>query len=93
MTQTPPLATGTMVGAYRLERLIGAGGTGDVYRALDTKLKRPVAIKLLSEALNDITTYGCRSGSRVGFVYFVPGRWNRESSTGTFTCTDSTRTV
>jgi serine/threonine protein kinase/TolB-like protein len=35
---------------YRLERQIGAGGMGVVYRAYDTKLQRHVAIKLLHDA-------------------------------------------
>src|SRR5690348_14401991 len=42
------LALGTAVGAYRIEAPIGEGGMGTVYRALDTKLNRPVAIKFLS---------------------------------------------
>jgi hypothetical protein len=36
------------LGPYRIERPIGEGGTGVVYRALDTRLNRPVAIKFLS---------------------------------------------
>src|SRR5688572_4669005 len=32
---------------YRLEQEIGRGGMGVVYRATDTKLERPVAIKIL----------------------------------------------
>ena len=42
------LALGTAVEAYRIEAPIGEGGMGTVYRALDTKLNRPVAIKFLS---------------------------------------------
>ena len=40
---------GTEIGQYRLEHRIGAGGMGVVFRAYDTKLQRPVAVKFLSE--------------------------------------------
>lgn len=36
------------IGRFRLERRVGAGGMGVVYRAHDTKLNRPVAIKLIA---------------------------------------------
>jgi serine/threonine-protein kinase len=39
------------LGAYRIEALIGAGGMGRVYRALDEALNRPVAVKTLLPAL------------------------------------------
>ena len=42
---------GTSIGHYRLDALIGRGGMGEVYRGLDTRLNRPVAIKLLAAAL------------------------------------------
>jgi serine/threonine protein kinase/Tfp pilus assembly protein PilF len=44
---------GTQLGSYRIESRLGEGGMGTVYRALDTKLSRPVAIKFLSGDLAD----------------------------------------
>ena len=44
------IATGTVFGPYRVIEKIGAGGMGDVYRALDTRLERDVALKLISDS-------------------------------------------
>lgn len=41
------LEPGTQLGPYRVERLIGAGGMGEVYQARDNRLERLVAIKVL----------------------------------------------
>jgi serine/threonine protein kinase len=41
--------SGTKLGAYEIQSAPGAGGTGIVYRALDTKLRRDVALKILPE--------------------------------------------
>jgi serine/threonine protein kinase/sugar lactone lactonase YvrE len=49
----PAFAVGTQLGPYRVEALLGEGGGGRVYRALDTKLNRPVAVKVLSDDLAD----------------------------------------
>ena len=35
-----PLAMGTRLGPYEVDCLIAAGGMGEVYRALDTRLRR-----------------------------------------------------
>src|SRR5512139_629846 len=41
------LAAATRLGPYEVLGLIGAGGMGEVYKARDTRLDRPVAIKVL----------------------------------------------
>jgi serine/threonine protein kinase/tetratricopeptide (TPR) repeat protein len=47
------LVAGTLIGTYRIDGPLGAGGMGVVYRATDTKLDRPAAIKVLPENLAD----------------------------------------
>jgi len=42
---------------YRVESRIGVGGMGEVFRAYDTQLERPVAIKRLRSELNTDPTY------------------------------------
>jgi serine/threonine protein kinase/TolB-like protein len=45
------LSPGTRLGPYEIQELLGRGGMGEVYRALDTRLHRSVAIKILPGAL------------------------------------------
>jgi eukaryotic-like serine/threonine-protein kinase len=49
-TVVPP---GTRLGPYQIEAQIGAGGMGTVFRAVDTRLGRMVAIKIASERYSE----------------------------------------
>lgn len=76
------LSSGTRIGAYEIEHEIGRGGMGVVYRAIDTRLGRAVAIKALPEDLGgnadrltrferEARTLASLSHANVGAIYGV----------------------
>ena len=59
------IPAGTEIGPYLIVEFLTAGGMGEVYKALDSRLERPVAIKFLPRSL--------------GTEYASPDRFHREA--------------
>ncbi len=55
-----PISSGTTLGPFEIQSLLGAGGMGEVYRALDTRLQRTVAIKILPAHLSSNPDFHAR---------------------------------
>jgi serine/threonine-protein kinase len=55
-----PIRPGVVLGHYRLEQRIGAGGMAEVWRALDENLHRTVAVKIMGESIARDTAFSDR---------------------------------
>jgi predicted Ser/Thr protein kinase len=51
---------GTAFGKYKITRLLGKGGMGEVYEAYDTDKNRPVALKILADEFSNDATFRTR---------------------------------
>ncbi|HEX5106747.1 MAG TPA: serine/threonine-protein kinase, partial [Pirellulaceae bacterium] len=75
------LEAGVEIGDFRIERRLGAGGMGIVYQARQLSLNRPVALKVLGQALSrgtDVTRFQreAQAAARlrhpaIAHVYFI----------------------
>ena len=54
--RSSPSMPPTTYGRYRVDARIGSGGMGDVFRGFDTRLDRPVALKVMRAALAERPT-------------------------------------
>src|SRR6476659_6636084 len=53
MSMGLPATKPSRIGRYEVESVIGRGGMGTVYRATDPRIGRPVAIKVLTNAMEE----------------------------------------
>jgi serine/threonine-protein kinase len=51
---------GVLAGRYELEKIIGEGGMATVWRATDSRLDRPVAVKILAEQISNDPEFRAR---------------------------------
>ena len=68
MAAQAAIGPGFELGHYRIESKIGEGGMGSVYRALDTQLNRPVAIKFLTRDGKQIVFDRLRENSNLMLI-------------------------
>jgi serine/threonine protein kinase len=56
----PGVLTGSILGGFPLQSLLGAGGMAEVYRSVDVQLQRDVAVKVLPAHLARDADYVAR---------------------------------
>jgi hypothetical protein len=64
--QTIPAAERALLGRYRMERRLGAGGFGVVWQAWDEKLEREVAVKVVERDADPRAEREARAAARLG---------------------------
>ena len=68
-TRTQEVSIGSELGPYRIEARLGEGGMGQVFRGLDTRLNRPVAVKVAHAEFNDWFMREARNISALNHPY------------------------
>jgi len=81
------LTAGETFGHYQIESVLGRGGMGTVYKALDTHLKRTVALKVINEDLAHTEKYQQRlkaEAKKVGQIDspYVVKAWDYDELNG-----------
>lgn len=66
------VSPGSQVGHYRVEALIGKGGMGEVYRAVDTRVGHAVALKVLAPQVLPGTAARFADEARIGMLLNHP---------------------
>jgi serine/threonine protein kinase len=66
------ITSGTKLGPYEIQSPLGAGGMGEVYRALDTRLDRTVGVKVLASHLSSSPELKQRMGRSAGDFFVEP---------------------
>jgi serine/threonine protein kinase len=88
-TEVRPVSHDLLGGRYRLEAVLGRGGVATVWRGMDTRLDRLVAVKVLDAAALTDPTAVERFDREARAVARLTGTWWR-STTSVLTATGTT---